>query len=429
MGIFRNASFRTGAAALAAMVASASLGVASASPGMAGRAGTNAAHVRTADGDSMTSLVSGRVTDESGDPAKETPILLYAWPSNEVTKDLAVGDQATMQMLADTTTDAEGRFSLDLAVDATLEPLAGQDRMVNFTVLAGDGTSIAPYSFARTLHSTNGTYTLSEVGEGAVPSDVAPSPAETVQVNLSLNGSGSDQYSTEAEATSYDDLPPEQAVPFQKGCGAYLQQDLGARWVIVGQHYAITDMVQVNFTYRAGSSSALGVGWSLNGEYGGFKLSGTNAKASYSEIGFAPAGHWARGVRRTAFRYGKFFHYCVGQAGAAVHWYEVRAINHVGGAQSIYGSWYPDANYCLPYEARSGQKLERTLSLEWSAGADVSAAIGMDLSARTGYSTVTTTHYIIGPLQRRLCGKYAYPSEAGQSGSGTRAPRVVVAKG
>lgn len=420
----RNQAFRYAAGSVAVVVIGTALipsGAAGAAPSTAGsQASVNNSVSQTV---ASSNIARGRLKSSAGKLAQAQPIMLIAWPSNDITDRMAVGDSANLQILSQTSTAADGSFAINIDDKSVLEPLAGSDQLVNFTVVAGDGESTTHYNFARELNEVNGELVLSEVGIGGTPT-AAPAP----NIDFTLGESGTEVGAVPGETFDTSDMEVvEESVPFQKaGCMTRLREDHGDRWITVGQHYATANKVTTGFTYARGSSSALGVGFSISGKYGSFKQSGTVSKSANTELGFKAAGDFAKWVRQTRFKYGKYQITCIVQSGASVTRWQERATTRTGGARSLSGDWYPPINdnhkYCAPYEGGTKISQDNSIAIEWATAADVSKVIGIDLSARTGYSRMTKLNYVVAPgnIERAFCGRY------GRAFSGT--PRIVVAK-
>jgi hypothetical protein len=94
------------------------------------------------DGSSDATLIAaGRVTGAKGVTGKTAgsiPLTLFAWPSSDVTAAMKVGDQATLQPLAETVSEPDGSFALRLTSLDDLAPVTGDDSIVNFAVVAGE---------------------------------------------------------------------------------------------------------------------------------------------------------------------------------------------------------------------------------------------------------------------------------------------------
>jgi hypothetical protein len=116
----------------------------------------------------------------------------------------------------------------------------------------------------------------------------------------------------------------------------------------------------------------------------------------------------------TYFNYDKYLVGCTGSMK-----YQVRATSWVGGASTWVPPTAPTANYCLSYAKGTTFTKDTTTAYNFSSGADLSGAIGIDLSARTGYSSSAKVKFVFGAT-RHLCGTNGYP--------GSTTPSRLVAK-
>lgn len=184
----------------------------------------------------------------------------------------------------------------------------------------------------------------------------------------------------------------------------------------------IVHFVHAASLYGQGQSTTFGVGFSASGKYGTFKSDGTMSKSTTSTVGFATysgAGYWGR---RTQWVPGKYSLWCTGSFGGTTKvGYEVRTYKYAGGATSA--SWgtgqLPSATKCVPHEKGSFSETITSTAITWTNGFDTSGPIGLDLSARTGYSSTAQAKFKFTRGAGRSCGTADYPA-------GT--PRVLVAK-
>lgn len=80
----------------------------------------------------------------------------------------------------------------------------------------------------------------------------------------------------------------------------------------------------------------------------------------------------------------------------------MRAIEHTGGT-AVTSSTTPRATYCETYFAGSGFMKRTSTATTFSTGASTSGIIGINLSARTGYSTSAKITFSF-TKDRALCG-------------------------
>jgi len=183
---------------------------------------------------------------------------------------------------------------------------------------------------------------------------------------------------------------------------------LGPRWVQVGEGYTTTG-VSAKLTYASGSSSTLGVGFSSSGSVGSFTASGSTTVSSSATIGMSPISSVAGRYWKTQFVYSKFGYACGGASTYSA--YEVRATSFAGGAQNISVTAVPSVPYCTPMPANTTFTKSSTNASTFSGGAALAKDIGINLSARTGFTTTTKITYTFSAAHK-LCGSAGYPGSS-----------------
>ncbi|MFC9689963.1 hypothetical protein ACFTSF_15565 [Kribbella sp. NPDC056951] len=357
-------------------------------------------------------LAEGKVSRGAGKMAAGIPVVLYAWPGNDVTDKLVVGDEVKLQQLSETAAGADGSFQLRLNDLEALVPVTGTDQIVNFEVVAGEGESAVPFAFARKVRkSPTGTTLVDAVSEPRNPGQPAPPPL--LKIDLTTGGIvETNPGAAPVVAPDATDEPVETG--FSKACTAQLLQDYGPSWVIVGQHYNEATQVFTDFVYGRGAVSELGVGFSASGKYGSFKLSGSLAKSTSMTIDYPAVGDYQSRYRYSQFKYGKYRVACTRPGGIPVPYYEARVTTWAGGSKSAVPSAGIGSGHCAPYEQGSNVELDRSRAVTWSNGAQVGGDVGIDLSARTGYTTNSKLKWGFNRA-RKLCGSHGLPGEQPQT--------------
>ncbi|CCH77040.1 hypothetical protein BN12_160015 [Nostocoides japonicum T1-X7] len=191
--------------------------------------------------------------------------------------------------------------------------------------------------------------------------------------------------------------------PQAPSCQWRLISDLGYKTVWVGGTYVTNGGAKADLVYGSGASSTLGIGVSTSGSYGSFKASGSTTVSSNSSVNF-PA---YTGLQHdyTQFDYGKYGLSCDG----IYLNYKVQARYWAGGASVYHPSSAPTANYCVSQVSGSSFTKSSSTAYTFSTGADVSGAIGIDLSTRTGYTPAAKVTYSFTST-RRLCGTSGAPT-------------------
>jgi hypothetical protein len=359
-------------------------------------------------------VMTGRVLSPGGAPAAGSDVTLYAWPSNDVTEAQQVGDTVNLQPVAYTTTSSTGTFALRLTDAAQLLPYVGRDAIANLTAVASTSTGqVTESDFSREVVASGST-TSTDPATGTVrtpavtlaspSSDTAgePVPARVESVTMRLGG-GSSTASDGVGSRGVADLPME------KTCITTLQKKYTPVWVLVGQNYSTNAYARANFQYYSNAHSTMGVGVSATGRYGSFQASGTSTKTSSSGIDF-PTTYGARSrYHRTKYQFAKYMTACSSPKTGQIVRYSVRAYKFVSGASEVAVAAV-SARYCAPFLAHSGYNADRTRSITWTNGADMSAGIGIDLSAQTGYGSAARIQWRF-PHRAYLCGTADYPGE------------------
>ena len=349
-------------------------------------------------------LARGTVLDAGQRPAAGARVTMVAWPSNDVLESMRVGDSFKLQVLSTAVTDARGGYALGATARDGVAPFADRFGNVNVDVFADSGSG-AHSMQSTSLTPSPGTTTLA--GARSVSGAVPPAAVSVPTMVL-----------TARAATSPGQRAGALAHGMNKTCSSFYVGDLGNHTALVGSHYSTTTGVKHDFKYTSGATTTFGVGYSLSGKFGTFSKSGTHTRSSTAVVEF-PA---ASGNRHdyTYFQWGKYHVTCADPGSIPTSsWYEARSRRFVGGSTIWNGPTAPSAGYCVTNAA--GSRFVRTTSKAYEAGggADVSAVLGIDLSARTGYSSAAEIAYSFSST-RRLCGTRDFPGGS---------PSRLVAKG
>ena len=112
---------------------------------------------------------------------------------------------------------------------------------------------------------------------------------------------------------------------------------------------------------------------------------------------------------RTKYQFAKYVTSRSAPKAGQIVRYSVRAFKFVTGTSEVSASAV-SANHCAPYGAGSGFTANRTRAITWTNGADMSAGVGIDLSAQTGYGSAAKLAWKF-PRRAYLCGTADYPRE------------------
>jgi hypothetical protein len=295
--------------------------------------------------------------------------------------------------VATTTTDATGQFTfMDMSlVDDQLQYLADAGHILDLTVEATAGGEYYSYSVSRYLSR------LVEA-EGGTPAP--PVVIDTEPIALVPAGPSEGPTEPGDPTTEPGGAPPV--------CTWKKAATLGPRWVGLGSGYT-TNSTTMTFSYKAGSTTALGVGMSVGGA--GFKASGTTTVSSGVAIGFPSAIGVTGKVWRSQFVFARYTSKC-----HSVNRVQVRAVSFAGGANIQTVTTPPTATFCVIQPTGSTFVLDQSRATSFTAA--VSGDIGISLSATTGYNNSTSITYSFA-VGKRLCGKNGYPGAS---------PGILVAK-
>ncbi|GAA4393436.1 hypothetical protein GCM10023153_13420 [Ornithinibacter aureus] len=347
--------------------------------------------VTASTGEDVT-VASGTVQSGSGVPV-QARVIAYAWPSNAAVAATPEGGGLQLFPVGSVLTSAAGSYTLNLAPE-DLEMFTDAFGNVNLEIVSvtADGRSAAT---STSLSTDSGV-------EGAPLTMAEATPDLTVITQSAPKGTDADlladfvdmgQSPTQAAASAFALQTP--------ACGSIYKGSLGSRTVWVGGTYSTTSGVTGDLVYVRGADSALGVGVSVTGKYGSFKASGTASVSTSDTINFPSST--GRRHYYTNFEYGKYLVGCTGSMK-----YIARPRSYIGGSSVWTPSTVPTANYCTSYVNGTTVTKNRTTAYQNTAGVDISAAIGLDLSSRTGYQTDAAVTYKF-TATRRLCGVTGYP--------------------
>ena len=153
--------------------------------------------------------------------------------------------------------------------------------------------------------------------------------------------------------------------------------------VVVGATFSRVSYENTNFFYSAGQSSSIGIG--VGNGNGTFHASGTHSVSTDKGQSWGPARAGAVSIRyRTKFTFGRYAVQCSTNRVQVIKW---------DGGATVQRTTAPRATWCLFYKAGSKFYDKTTNAFTFTGGADISAQIGIDLSAHTGYSTTAELYY------------------------------------
>ena len=355
---------------------------------MLGAVATTASAAVPSSGDEF---VRGSVAGMAGGPLQGATVELLVWPSNDSVEAMKIGDSLPLTSLGITSTDASGAYQFVMSPGQRAASADAYGNL-NTSVVVGAGRSRAWQAMG--LGRERGGGPSGGGTEHKVPS------MRVADAGAAASPPSADSAARGKTATRYAPAP---------GCSVVYVQDLGIRSALVGMHYSTTAGLTHGFVYEAGETSTVGVGVSSTGAYGSFSASGTHTRSSTTTVSFASA----TGNRHdyTYFAWGKYRTQC----GGLITGYEARTRAYAGGGTSWDGPAAPAASYCVNLGGGVTTVTATANNRAYTAGggADVSSAIGINLSTQTGYDLsgrVTYKNNTTG--LKHLCGTSGYPGNA-----------------
>jgi len=374
-------------------------------------AGASASHGSVSSG---VAVATGTVTGPTGAAEPDATVDVYAWPSDAVLQAMKPGETVPTTLLATTTTNAAGRYTLRIpAARLRSAALASTDSgNVNLEIESPSGIWFLSYQ-TRSL-----------------------SGGQTATATVDMDSKTKWPCGTDPQGRLY-------------GFSSFkLVKHLKPAWAVVGQGYITRQKSTagdwVNFDYTQGSShtqtSTLGIGISGYGIDAGYSGYGTNTSTASRSAGFpnSSSNAWFRTEFSTAlFRgscyglpyqkvprvkqhgscptkyYVSYVHKCIWMV-ESTGWFGGTNTQHPSQTPST-----PEAN-CAPYEAGSHYDGDFGKAAEWSTGFSIGAAVGIkgvnlkanfSSSTQTGYDTNAVMYYHFNKAGY-LCGTNGGPATA-----------------
>jgi hypothetical protein len=299
-------------------------------------------------------VATGTVTGTGGRAVPGAKVSLYAWPSSAVLEQLRPGQAVPRSLIATTTADSSGNFSLRVQ-ETTLPSVAVAGGYANLEADSGYAT----WFFTR---------------KAAAPS-----------TKIDIAGAVPDHCS-----------------------GWVFKRHLKKAWATVGQAYIWPKATHVSetFTYTQDQSTTLGVGISPTDKFGSFSASGTVTDTKGAGQGFPGFGP-SNVLYRTLFTVGKFWDVCTQGIKYMVH-----PDDWSGGTSEEHPQKAPSTQpyNCDPEQPDDTFYTTNEKAKDWMFGLNISA-VGFNGQAQTGYDSgaqVTFTFH----RQRKICGWKGQPSKA-----------------
>src|SRR5712691_2042439 len=332
-----------------------------------------------ADAAAKSAVVVGKVTS-GGIPVTGAKVTLYACPRQAVVATLKPRTPVPMRVIGSAESASNGEYVISVSNWRAVQASA-DGNIVNLEVIAVQGKSGGEFSFPRLLVSTSTGPALAVDDDAAGP-NMAPQ-----QATLSL---------THGLPTSRHGQDPPNPPP----CGQMRKvKYLGKRWVVVGLTSSKVTGVTMHFVYGKDQSSTLGVGFSVTGGKGSYKLDGHRAVTESGSAGFPFQKNKITALYKTKFTYWKFLVVCIGYKVSPTKWDAGTEIGHEG---------VPKATHCVGFAAGSTFAKDTTTAWTFSAGVDLGTVIALNLSVQTGYDTTASLNYTVAN-HTFLCGKNDSP--------------------
>jgi len=316
-----------------------------------------------------TPVVSGTVFQEDGvSPAANATVQLYAWPSQEELAKLQEGDSLTRTPIGKTVSDKQGRYTLriDPKVDITnlWSEFGSLDcELVTLTDTGLNSTSFSIVKSDKEEHEAK--LTRSTINDTALADSQNGEVFSGMQIDVK----------TVAKPVQ-DSVNSKSIIPEE------LVEVYAAQWVNVGNILIGSYGYTGQFTFTAGASSTIGCGFSFTGTKGSFSASGTISRSSTSTVGFPSYSSPTQKYMDTQFTFALWRLF----AGDGTWYYNVRPHQFAGGARTRDTAMPSDTNWKNHYVAGTYFTKDTNSAKTWSNGAKTSGIIGIDLSAKCGYS-------------------------------------------
>jgi hypothetical protein len=338
-------------------------------------------------------IAAGRLLDQDSNPALGR-VTLLVWPTNDVLARSAVGDQLKVFPVGKDETDASGNFALKVDPAIPLGEVMTTDGVVNFEIVALGTHGGAAFHFSRQLNAADRSWRAVD------PSGLTPGMSRAGEVTDALRLQPGVGLSTDAAV-------PDAASKF---CVTTTVAQYQSRLTKVGEVYT-GPSAKAQVVYTTGSVSSLGVGFSLTGAAGSWSQSGTASWTTETVNTFPWRTQNTNQIMHTYYGYMKTNMQCWDR-GAYWQDFEFHPYQYEAGQYMASASIpsYSLSN-CRYYYAGGGLKRTSGAGYQWSAGVSVSGQIGINLTAKTDYSSKTTTEYTF-LSNGNLCGTNAPPGSA-----------------
>jgi hypothetical protein len=307
--------------------------------------------------------VGGTVTS-SGKDAPGVKVTIHAWPSQKVDQAVKIGQKVPWVLVGSAMTDASGKYSISIPVSQLMP------------------------------ESSNGVVNLE-----------ADSSAGSVIFPVVVTKDAGNSFLTHDPVANISGAPG----PGTFKCHGdwFYQKSMGKHYDTVGQTYVPGNVAKQQFSYSTSQSSALGVGWSFNGDGDTFSEVGIMGESSSFGESWPTFGPDRSVFYRTEFHYGEYK--CIVPGGIVTG--HLQAVNgYAGGAEIKTPPGVPPtpSRFCVGQMGGSSPHSNNTTAVTWRKSLGLQSELGFDATSETGYDTgarLTYSYLHSG----RLCGWADYP--------------------
>jgi len=332
------------------------------------------------DGISGPAIASGVLSGVDSKSVAGALVVLNAWPSGEELSRLQIGETVKISPVGFAYADAQGRFELKISDRELSQKYRDGMGKIDFEINSVTQDTVFTHFFT--------------ADAGAVDAKVAGRTGLSISAVKDL-----------APRFKEPEFAPDGGA-IEKACVTTKVANLGNFWVNVGYGYVSGSGATMKFTYTSGSSSELGVGVSTSGAAGTYSASGTSSFSSTSTVSYPSTNSFK--AWKTQFRWGKYQKKCGRTGGGTVTTYTAKADGYAGGSSIQTIQSYPTATYCVSNAAGTSFTKASTAAYSSSVGASTSGVLGVNVTAKTGYTSTTKITFTF-TATKLLCGTNGLP--------------------
>jgi len=356
-------------------------------------------------------IASGTLTDASGNPVPNATVSLYLWPAQ--TDSVPVGGAAGTQLVAQTTSDANGNYALEGALTPAVQAEADANGGVANFELRAAAPGFQYESFIERDFGSPGGASLMLAGEGLAEAQamwedsVTGLPAASVNAVL---GPGEDG------VASLQADPPNDGVEcsnWDKTFGIWKKTGQGESYTRVGELHTWSSMTN-RFAYGTRADSDIDVAfktptsrWHVSGSVHVGNSSGQSTSAGQTAT-TGPGEYTSRAVK-ARFIYTHWYQCGTGNKKTRAAKWNGYNLAKGAGVSSRDGECSELVNHI--FSPRQDWTRDRNRATYWGAAADLGFFI---VGARSGFSRWVTSQWWFGSTlaSTTLCGVSKPPGQA-----------------